>query len=54
VKWKQIGEEFAEIQLTPRRADVRVTQFGLAWAPFWTVAAADGRTRLVPAYRPAS
>jgi hypothetical protein len=32
-KWKQIGEEHAEIQMTPRRADVQITHFGLAWVP---------------------
>jgi hypothetical protein len=50
-KWKQVGEEYAEVPLTPRRADVRVTHFGLAWAPFWQVRAGDGAPQLVPAYR---
>jgi hypothetical protein len=34
-KWRQAGEEFAEVTVNPRRADVRVTHFGIAWAPFW-------------------
>jgi hypothetical protein len=34
-QWKKVGEEYAENTLAPRRQDVQVTQFGLAWAPFW-------------------
>jgi hypothetical protein len=41
-KHQKAAEECSAIQLTPRRADVRVTHFGLAWAPFWGT---------VPAYR---
>jgi hypothetical protein len=41
-KYKQAAKECAAIQLTPRRNDVRVTQFGLAWVPCWGT---------VPAYR---
>jgi predicted RNA-binding Zn-ribbon protein involved in translation (DUF1610 family) len=32
-KWKRVGEEYTAIQVKPRKADVRVTHFGLAWAP---------------------
>jgi hypothetical protein len=32
-KWKRIGEEYTAIQVKPRKADVRVTHFGLAWMP---------------------
>src|SRR5205807_2692104 len=34
-KWKRLGEQYTEIHLSPRRADVRVTHFGLAWVPSW-------------------
>src|SRR5262249_2822241 len=34
-KWRQAGEEYAEVTINPRRTDVRVTHFGIAWAPFW-------------------
>jgi hypothetical protein len=34
-KWRKLGEEYSENTLAPRRADVQVTQFGLAWVPFW-------------------
>lgn len=50
-KWRQAGEEYGELQLTPRKADVQVTHFGLAWVPFWNLPAPDGRPDLRPAYR---
>jgi hypothetical protein len=51
-RWKKVGEAVTETTLSPRRQDVRVTQFGLAWAPFWQVEGAAGRAELVPAYHP--
>jgi hypothetical protein len=32
-KWRQIGEGHTELLLTPRKVDVQVSTFGLAWAP---------------------
>jgi hypothetical protein len=32
-EWKLVGEEATPIQVKPRKTDVRVTHFGLAWAP---------------------
>src|SRR5262249_7525676 len=32
-KWKRAGQEATAVQLKPRKADVRVTHFGLAWVP---------------------
>ncbi|HEY7428450.1 MAG TPA: DUF87 domain-containing protein [Gemmataceae bacterium] len=32
-KWRRVGEEYTAIQVKPRKVDVRVTHFGLAWAP---------------------
>jgi hypothetical protein len=49
-KWRRIGEEATPIQLKPRKADVRVTHFGIGWAPYWRVAS-DGKVVLAPAYR---
>jgi hypothetical protein len=43
-RWKRAGEEYTTIEVKPRKADVRVTHFGLAWTPYWF---AGG----VPAYR---
>jgi hypothetical protein len=34
-KHRRIGEEVTEVQVKPRKVDIRVTHFGLAWAPFW-------------------
>jgi hypothetical protein len=50
-KWRQVGEAYEEVRLTPRRQDVQVTSFGLAWAPFWEVQAQPGRVEVNPAYR---
>src|SRR5271166_1289140 len=41
-RWKQVGEEYSDVPLTPHRQDVQVTAFGLAWAPFWQVQAQPG------------
>jgi hypothetical protein len=38
-KWKRAGDEVTPIQVKPRKVDIRVTHFGLAWAPFWRAAA---------------
>ena len=34
-KWKRIGTESTPIQVKAKRADIRVTHFGLAWLPRW-------------------
>ena len=47
VKWKGVAEEATAIQVKPRKADVHVTHFGLAWAPNWRVEQAAP----TPAYR---
>ena len=36
-KWKQLAEDVTDIPLTPRRQDVQVMRFGLAWVPVWQV-----------------
>ena len=50
-KWRQVGEAYEDVPLTPRRQDVQVTAFGLAWAPFWELQAQPGRVEWVAAYR---
>jgi hypothetical protein len=50
-KWRQIGEAYEDVQVTPRRQDVQVTAFGLAWAPFWQVQGQPGRAEWVAAYK---
>jgi hypothetical protein len=32
-KWKRVGEEATPIQVKPRKVDIHVTHFGLAWVP---------------------
>ena len=32
-KWKRVGEDYTTLQVKPRKVDVRVTHFGLAWLP---------------------
>ena len=49
-RWRQVGEDYGEVLLTPRKADVRVTAFGLAWAPFWRAAGGGGTSQVTPAY----
>lgn len=34
-RFRRLGGEANEVQVRPRKTDVRVTHFGLAWAPFW-------------------
>jgi hypothetical protein len=34
-KYRGMADEIGEIQVKPRKVDIRVTHFGLAWAPFW-------------------
>jgi hypothetical protein len=51
-KWRRTGEECEEVTLAPRKTDVTVTHFGLAWAPCWEVAGPGGLVDLRPAYRP--
>jgi Helicase HerA, central domain len=40
--YRRLGEEADELQIKPRKMDIRVTHFGIAWAPFWV---ARGETR---------
>ncbi len=45
-KWVDVLEQVEEIRLTPRRADVSVDAFGLAWLPRWHVTVdQDGQQR---------
>jgi len=45
-KWKSKAfEELKEIKLAAKKSDVKVTQFGIAWVPYWKVG-----ERLIPAF----
>jgi seryl-tRNA synthetase len=40
-KWADLIDEVEEIEVRPRRADVRVNLFALAWLPHWEVTAGE-------------
>ncbi len=52
--WADIASDIQESPLRPRKTDIRVKAFGLAWVPHWMVSFEDegGETdqRRVPAY----
>jgi len=53
-RWEEALVDFEEVPIKPRRTDVQINLFGLAWAPHWQVTyqGRGGATRieLVPAY----
>ncbi len=53
-RWEEALSEFEEFPVTPRRQDVQIDLFGLAWTPQWQITYQDRggvtRTDLVPAY----
>jgi hypothetical protein len=49
-QWTKVAEEYTETTFAPRRQDVQITQFGLAWLPFWEIDH-GGQIEHVPAYR---
>jgi hypothetical protein len=53
-RWADALDEVDEVRITPRRADVTVDLFALAWAPHWEITYEDSRGRArtdgVPAY----
>jgi DNA helicase HerA-like ATPase len=49
-EWDEAGNRYAELMLTPRKADIRVAHFGLAWVPYWRLTYSDGHTEVAPAF----
>ena len=53
-RWEEALVEFEETDIKPRRTDVQINLFGLAWAPHWQITYEDrqgvARTELVGAY----
>jgi hypothetical protein len=53
-RWEEALVEFEEVDIKPRRTDVQINLFGLAWAPHWQITYQDrggvARTELVTAY----
>jgi len=48
-KWRAAVDEVEEIEVTPRRSDVRINLFALTWVPRWEIMAGDQRLSL-PAF----
>jgi hypothetical protein len=48
-KWQQLMDDTTELPVAPRKSDVRVTMFGVAWLPHYLVES-NGRTVEAPAY----
>jgi len=48
-RWADTLEGIETVEITPRRADVRVEFCGLAWVPAWQVTLEDGRRLDLPA-----
>ncbi len=51
-KWQELMDEVQEIEIRPRRSDVRVNRFALAWIPRWEVSMGE-QTIVLAAYEPA-
>lgn len=53
-RWDEALREFEEVSVTPRRRDIDVDVFALAWVPHWRITyqgrGGITRTELVPAY----
>ncbi len=52
-RWEQAVDDLEEVAITPRRADVDVALFALAWAPYWLFRYRSGnvvQTQMVPAF----
>jgi hypothetical protein len=51
-KWQELMDEVQEIEIRPRRSDVRVNRFALAWIPRWEVSMGE-QTIVLAAFEPA-
>ncbi len=49
-RWDDVVNDVTEIPLTPKKSDITVTQFAIAWVPFYELTV-DGRAVEVPAYQ---
>ena len=53
-QWEAALDNFEELPIRPRRIDVEVNLFALAWVPYWQVDVKAGnvvQTNLVPGFR---
>jgi glutaredoxin 2 len=52
-RWERAVEALEDVVITPRRADVDLALFALAWAPYWFFRYRSGnvvQTQTVPAF----
>jgi hypothetical protein len=49
-KWAGLIDEIEEVEVRPRRTDVRINLFALAWLPYWEVQVGDQAVSM-PAFR---
>jgi hypothetical protein len=49
-KWQAKAEDIKDIRLTPRKSDIRMLAFGIAWTPFWELSSGGQPGRVVAAY----
>jgi hypothetical protein len=49
LKWNNLIDDVQQVEVRPRRTDVRVELFALAWLPYWHMGSGD-QARLAPAY----
>jgi hypothetical protein len=50
VKWDEVVANVSEVPVAPRKSDVRVTLFGVAWYPYYLANDSSGRAIEVPAF----
>jgi hypothetical protein len=53
LKWDEAGEKVERVPITPRRTDIDLDFFGLAWVPHWQITWKDGSGRTQTDYVPA-
>lgn len=49
-KWDEVVANVSEVPVAPRKTDIRVTLFGVAWYPHYLANDSSGRTVEVPAF----
>ncbi len=52
---KEMSRQIEEVQIKPRKSDIDLTVFGVAWVPYWHISLEDAsgavQTAMLPAYR---
>jgi hypothetical protein len=50
-RWASVINQISDIPLTPKKSDIFVDYFGVAWKPFYLISA-SGQTQEIPAFGP--